>query len=72
MLTTRPIAFLPVTVRPAFIAFWANDADVVVSVRFAREQELLAAVHGGGHNVAGTGVCDDGLVIDLSLMKESR
>src|SRR5262249_21748892 len=55
--------------RPAFIAFCTNDADVVASVRFAREHELLAAVRGGGHNVAGTAVCDDGLVVDLSLMK---
>jgi FAD/FMN-containing dehydrogenase len=37
---------------PAFIAFCANDADVLASVRFAREHELLVAVRGGGHNVA--------------------
>ena len=55
--------------RPALIAFCADDADIVGSVRFAREHEVLAAVRGGGHNVAGTAVCDDGLVIDLSLMK---
>src|SRR6516162_11708091 len=55
--------------RPALIAFCADDADIVASVRFAREHELVAAVRGGGQNVAGTAVCDDGLVIDLSLMK---
>ncbi len=56
--------------RPALIARCRDAADVVAAVRFAREQDLLVAVRGGGHNVAGTAVCDDGLVIDLSLMKE--
>jgi len=55
--------------RPALVAFCADEADVVAAVRFAREHSVLVAVRGGGHSCAGTAVCDDGLVIDLSLMK---
>jgi FAD/FMN-containing dehydrogenase len=55
--------------RPALIARCADVADVIHAVRFAREQDLPIAVRGGGHNVAGKGTCDDGLVIDLSQMK---
>jgi FAD/FMN-containing dehydrogenase len=55
--------------RPALIAFCTDEMDVIASVCFAREPELVAAVRGGGHNVAGTAVCDDGLVTDLSRMK---
>jgi FAD/FMN-containing dehydrogenase len=54
--------------RPALIARCARVEDVVASVRFARENEILVAVRGGGHGVAGNAVCDGGLVIDLSPM----
>jgi hypothetical protein len=55
--------------RPALIARCAGADDVVEAVRFARERDLVVSVRGGGHAVAGHAVCDDGLMIDLSLMK---
>jgi hypothetical protein len=55
--------------RPACIARCAGVADAVAAVRFARDHGLEIAVRGGGHNVAGTAVCDDGIVIDLSAMR---
>lgn len=55
--------------RPGLIARCAGVADVVAAVRFARANDLLAAVRSGGHNVAGRALCDDGIVIDLSAMK---
>ncbi|HET9561898.1 MAG TPA: FAD-binding oxidoreductase, partial [Propionibacteriaceae bacterium] len=58
--------------HPALIVQCAGVADVVTSVTFAKEHDLLLAVRGGGHNAAGNAVCDDGLVIDLSLMKSVR
>jgi hypothetical protein len=58
--------------RPALIAGCAGPADVIRAVDFARNHEVLLAVRGGGHNVAGSGVCDGGLVIDLSRMKGIR
>lgn len=58
--------------RPALIARCAGAADVVHAVNFARSNDLLVAVRGGGHNVAGKSVCDGGLLIDLSLMKGVR
>jgi FAD/FMN-containing dehydrogenase len=58
--------------RPGLIARCVDAADVQAAVNFARENDLLLAVRGGGHNGAGLGSCDDGLVIDLSLMKGIR
>jgi len=58
--------------RPALIARCRGAADVVNSVRFARTHDLLLAVRGGGHNLAGNAVCDGGLMIDLSGMKGVR
>jgi FAD/FMN-containing dehydrogenase len=58
--------------RPALIARCADAEDVSAAVRFAAESGLPLAVRGGGHNVAGTAVVDDGLVIDLSAMREVR
>src|SRR5262245_47465787 len=55
--------------RPRLIARCSGTADVAVAVRFARDNNLEIAVRGGGHNVAGTAVCDDGMVIDLSAMR---
>jgi len=51
---------------PALIARCASESDVAAMVTFARRHELPIAVRGGGHNGAGLGVCDDGVVIDLS------
>jgi FAD/FMN-containing dehydrogenase len=55
--------------HPACIARCTGVADVVAAVRFARDHNLEIAVRGGGHNVAGTAVCDDGIVIDLTAMR---
>ncbi|HET9565476.1 MAG TPA: FAD-binding oxidoreductase [Mycobacterium sp.] len=55
--------------RPRLIARCSGTTDVAAAVRFARDRELEIAVRGGGHNVAGSAVCDDGIVIDLSAMR---
>ena len=55
--------------RPRLIARCTGSADVAAAVRFARDHDLEIAVRGGGHNVAGTAVCDDGIVIDLSALR---
>ena len=58
--------------RPALIVRCAGAADVSQAVRFAAAHDLLVSVRGGGHNVAGTAVCDGGLMIDVSPMKGIR
>ena len=58
--------------RPAVVARCAGVADAITALGFAREQELAIAVRGGGHNVAGFGTSDGGIVIDLSAMKGVR
>jgi FAD/FMN-containing dehydrogenase len=58
--------------RPRLIARCVDAADVIAAVKFAGEQDLLLAIRGGGHNGPGLGSCDDGLVIDLSMMKSVR
>jgi FAD/FMN-containing dehydrogenase len=55
--------------RPSLIARCTGARDVAAAVRFGRRRQLTVAVRGGGHSVAGTAVCDGGLVIDLSPMK---
>jgi len=54
--------------RPALIARCANTDDVAAIIGFARQHDQLLAVRGGGHNGGGLGVCDDGVVLDLSLL----
>jgi len=56
--------------RPALIARCATVKDVSSAITFARERGLPLAVRGGGHNGAGLGTCDDGVVVDLSLLKQ--
>ena len=58
--------------HPHLIARCVDVADVIAAVNYGRENNLLTAIRGGGHNGAGLGTCDDGLVIDLSRMKGVR
>ena len=65
----RKVKNRAVNKRPAIIVRCANRNDVQSAVDFARHNDLLTAVRSGGHSFAGYGVCDDGLVVDLSMMK---
>lgn len=58
--------------RPALIARCTGVADIRAAIRLARSQDLLVAVRGGGHSFPGMSVCDDGMLIDLGLMKGIR
>ena len=58
--------------RPAIIVRCGGVSDVVNAVKFAREHELMIALRGGSHSIAGHGTCDGGIAIDLSSMKGVR
>jgi FAD/FMN-containing dehydrogenase len=58
--------------HPAMIVCCHGTADVIAAIDFARDHGLIVAVRGGGHNAAGYGVCDSGMMIDLSAMRAVR
>jgi len=58
--------------RPRLIAKCADVADVMAAVQMAKTHGLQVSIRGGGHNAAGLGVCNDGLVIDLSPINYVR
>src|SRR5262245_12958973 len=58
--------------RPAAVVRAAGAGDVLATVRLAAKHNLLFAVRGGGHNIAGNAVCDGGLMLDLSRMRSVR
>ena len=58
--------------HPRMIARCMDVADVIRSVNFARENNILLSIRSGGHNAGGLGICEDGLVIDLSKMNYTR
>jgi len=67
--TARKIWNASINKRPSIIARCMGVADVMAAVNFARDNGLLVAVRGGGHNVGGKAICDGGILIDLSLMR---
>jgi len=54
--------------KPRLLVYCHDAADVVLAVAFARDNGLRASIRGGGHNAGGLGICDDGVVIELSSM----
>lgn len=69
---TRVVYNAMIDKHPGMFVMCVDVADVMHSVNFGRENNLLVAVRGGGHNGGGLGLCDDGLVIDLSGLKFVR
>ena len=67
--TARTIWNAMIDRRPGLVVRCLGASDVINAVKLARDEKLLVAVRGGGHNIAGNAVCDGGLLIDLSLMK---
>jgi FAD/FMN-containing dehydrogenase len=67
--TARRVWNASIDKHPGLIARCSEVANIVRAVTFARANNLLVAVRGGGHNVGGRALCDDGIVIDLSAMK---
>lgn len=67
--STRKVYNGMIDKHPGMIVMCVDVADVMASVNFGRENDLLIAVRGGGHNGGGLGLCDDGMVIDLSGIK---
>lgn len=66
---TRKVYNAMIDKHPGLFAMCVNSEDVVTAVNFGREHKVLVAIRGGGHNGGGLGLCDDGLVIDLSGIK---
>ena len=69
---TRKVYNAMIDKHPGMFAMCVDVADVIASVNFAHEHNLLLAIRGGGHNGGGLGLCNDGLVIDLSGLKYVR
>jgi hypothetical protein len=67
---TREVYNAMIDRHPALIATCTDSDDVAKVVSFARDSGVLLAVRGGGHNGGGLGTCDDGVVLDLSGLKE--
>jgi FAD/FMN-containing dehydrogenase len=70
--TARKVYNGMISKRPGMIVYCNDVADVIRAVNFARENNILLSIRSGGHNAGGLGICDDGLVIDLSPIKYTR